>query len=579
MKIILRMTTEAKKYKLLLIISAISTMLLTIVNLVAPKLMAEITALVAQGLDDADLRRTVTLSFILLGLYTLRILFRYLSNYMANKAAWSLVKELRLRVYCKLQSLSMDYYRSNESGDLVSRTMNDTATFAQVYAHLIPESITNIITLTGVVVILLSINARLALLTFLPIPFILLGGWIFAAKIRPHFRETHKSLGKLYAQLQDNFSGMQEIQAFGQQSEFAKKVEYKTETFTRFMLRALKLSAAFHPSIEFLTALGIIIVTSFGGYLAYLEQLQVGDIVAFLLYLSLFYAPITWLTALVEQMQQALAGAERVIEILDAPETIKNASGALPLKNPQGALCFKNVSFSYFNNVPILRNVSFEVEQGKMVAIVGATGVGKSTLAQLIARFYDPTSGVIQIDGCDLRDIDIDSLHQNVAMVLQDTFLFNGTIAENIAFARPDASVEEIEQASRIARIHEDILGLSDGYETMVGERGARLSGGQKQRIAIARAVLSKAPVLVLDEATASVDVQTEVFIQKAIMELVGTHTIIVITHRLSTVRRADCILVLEHGRITQQGTHETLSTVPGLYREMCRIQEQGIFA
>ena len=576
MRIILRVAKEAARYKWLLIIAGMSSLLITTINLIAPRLMSEMTTLVAGGVNDAGLSRIMTLTIILLAIYLVRILFRFLSNYMAHKAAWTLVKELRVKVYSKMQALSMDYYRSHESGDLVSRTVSDTATFEQLYAHLLPDSVTNIITIIGVAAIVFSINPKLAALTCIPIPFILIFGWIFSKKVRPHFRETQKNLGILSAQLQDNYSGIQEIQVFGQQEPAMEKVEKKAETFTIFMLRGLKLGAIFQPSVEFVTALGTVIVVGFGGYLAYLNQVNIGDIVAFMLYLTLFYAPITGLSQLLENVQQALAGAERVIEVLDAPETVHNKPGATPLVNPKGEIEFSNVSFSYVEDVPVLKDVSFKVNPGEMIALVGATGVGKTTIAQLTARFYEPTEGTISMDGRNLQDIELNSLRTNIAMVLQDTFLFNGTITENIAFARPDASFDEIEQAAKIARIHDDIMAMPDGYETRVGERGAKLSGGQKQRIAIARAVICKAPVLILDEATASVDVKTESDIQQAIFDLTGSRTIIAIAHRLSTIRRADCIYVFKDGNIIQHGTHDELSQQPGLYREMSLVQEEN---
>ena len=577
MKILLRVAKEAAKYKGLLIMAALSTLMLTLINLTAPRLMSNVTSLVANGLDEAELHQILVYAAILLGLYLSRVLFRFLSNYLAHKAAWNLVEEIRVKVYYRLQSLSMDFFRGHESGDLVSRNINDTATFELLYAHLMPESVTNLITVIGVTIILFSINPILGALTCIPIPLILIAGWIFATKVRPNFQETQKAMGLLSAQLQDNFAGIQEIQVFGQQKRAADKVEKKASVYTRNMLHALKLSAIFHPSVELLTALGSVIVVGFGGYLAYSGQIDVGDMVAFLLYLTLFYAPITGLAQLLEQMQQAFAGAERIIEILDAPETVREKPDAQPLKDVKGEITFENVSFSYTEDVPVLVDVSFEIKPGEMVALVGATGVGKSTLAQLISRFYDPTSGVVRIDGQDLCDVELASLHRNVAMVLQDTFLFNGTIGENISFARPEATEEDTINAAKIARIHADIMEMPDGYNTVVGERGARLSGGQKQRIAIARAVLCQAPILILDEATASVDVQTEAGIQEAVIDLAGTHTIVAIAHRLSTIRRATCIIVFENGKIIQRGTHEELFEQPGLYRNMCLVQEAGI--
>lgn len=295
--------------------------------------------------------------------------------------------------------------------------------------------------------------------------------------------------------------------------------------------------------------------------------------VAFLLYLGLFYAPITGLANLLENMQQSMAGAERVITILDAPCEIKDKEGALALKDVKGEIRFENVSFSYETGGKILDDISFECEPGKMLALVGPTGVGKTTITKLLSRFYEPTNGHIYIDGNDINDITIESLRQNISPVLQDTFLFNGTIAENIGYAVPDADMDEIIEAAKAANIHKDIMNMPDGYDTLVGERGLRLSGGQKQRVAISRAILRKSPIIVLDEATASVDVETEKQIQEAINNITGKRMIVAIAHRLSTIRNADLILVIENGHIAERGTHEELVALGGIYSRMNKIQ------
>ena len=554
----------------------VATLTLTFLNLSAPALLREMTGIVSGGVTEEELGDIARLALMLLGLYGARIVFRFLASYIPHKAAWNLVQDVRMKVYNHIQGFSMKFFHDKQTGDLMSRVVNDTATFELLYAHIIPETVTNVLTLVGVTIILFSINPSLALMTCIPIPFILISGRILMKKVRPQFRKVQKSLAELNSRLQDNFSGVQEIQAFCKQEDESRRVFVKAKDYTTYMLRALKISAVFHPSAEFLTSLGTVIVVGYGGYLAFAAGLPVQDIVAFLLYLALFYAPITGLATLVENAQSALAGTERVLDVLDQSSAIADKPGADDLPAVKGHIRYEDVSFHYIDGIPVLQNISFEAKPGQMIALVGPTGVGKTTMIQLAARFYDPVSGRITVDGHDLRDVTQNSLRSQISMVLQDTFLFTGTIAENIAYARPNAAEGEITAAAKTAGIYDDIMEMPQGFATQVGERGIRLSGGQKQRIAIARAVLRDAPILILDEATASVDMQTEAQIQAALHDLSGSRTVIAIAHRLSTIRNADLILVLKEGKVVQQGTHDSLVAVPGVYQELCKVQEQG---
>lgn len=573
MKMLWQLTKKATRYKKLYIWAIISTFLLTAIHLATPRLLSSMTGIISTEMQQSALYRIVFLAAALFFLYLLRVLFRFLSNYLAHKAAWYLVGDLRDRMYCKLQSLDLGYFHDKQTGDLMSRVINDTRDFELLYAHMIPDFITHFMTFLGVLIILLCIDWKLALITCFPIPLILISGVIFSKKIRPFFTESQKIMGELNAKLQDNLSGLHEIQAFGQEIGEAKLVNTTNFAQVRAMLRALKASAFFHPCVEFISSLGTVLVVLIGGLYAYHNRLSVEDIVSFVLYLSLFYTPVSGLANWLESLQQSLAGAERVALILETPSSIVDAKDAIALQKVSGKITFDNVSFDYGNNIPILQKISFTVQPGMMVALVGPTGVGKTTITQLISRFYDPVEGNVLVDDTNIKNVTLESLRRNISPVLQDTFLFNGTIAENIAYAKKDATREEILEAAKAANIHEDILHMPEQYETQVGERGLRLSGGQKQRIAIARAILRHSPIIILDEATASVDVETEKHIQQAIQNLAGKRTIIAIAHRLSTIRNADMILVIHEGTIKEMGTHDELLAQNGLYAEMLQAQ------
>jgi len=484
------------------------------------------------------------------------------------------VADARRDVYQHLQRLSLGFYEDQQTGQLMSRMVNDSDYFERLIAHAIPDTAVNVLMLIGVSLVLGALNWRLLLVTMIPIPFIVIGMQGFAKYVRPAFRHRQKELAELNAIINDNLSGIREIKAFTREEIESCRVGSRIEAYKGSLLRALRLMATFGPFVGFWSSMGTVIVVYFGGRLAYGGTLPVQDLVAFFLYLNLFYQPVRALTGAWEAIQESMAGAERVAELLDETPDVQDRPDAiaLPERTP-GHVTFHNVGFHYERGDQVLENINLDIPANSVVALVGPTGVGKSTLASLIPRFYDVTEGSITIDGHDVRDLQAQSLRSQVAIVLQDVFLFHGTVRENILFGRADATEDEMIEAARIANAHEFITQLPEGYDTMIGERGVKLSGGQKQRLSIARAILKDAPILVLDEATSSVDTETELLIQQALERLMEGRTTIIIAHRLSTIRNADLIVVLEDKGIVEMGTHEDLMAKGGLYRHLNEVQ------
>lgn len=573
MKCIIRLLVEAKKYYKQLIGAVAGIIAYTAVNLLGPALISQLIDLLTGNFSKANIPQVQKLALLLLGTYIFRAIFRLASDYWAHYAAWNIVAEMRVNLYNHLQNLSLRFYSNKQTGQLMSQVINDTAQFEMLIAHAIPNILSSLFIVTGVAVLLLFLNPWLALLTFVPVPFVLVFSLYYARRIYPAYSIHQARLGDMNAVLQDNLSGLKEIQLFGRQDCASQLFSTQTYQWRDAVMKVVWLGGVYHPAVEGILAMGTVIVVGFGGVMALDGMLSLGDIVRFLLYLSLFYAPLTTLVASVDSLLQAVAGAERVFTLLDAELDIKDKPDAIKLPAAQGSLAFQNVTFYYDKQSPVLEDITFDIPSGSMVAFVGPTGAGKTTMAALLTRFYDPLSGQVLLDGINLRDISLTSLRNQISVVPQDVFLFNGSIADNIAYGKPAATRDEIIQAAKQAYIHDFIITLPGSYEALVGERGVLLSGGQKQRLAIARALLRDTPILIFDEATASVDMEAETKIQQAIQALAGNRTLIVIAHRLSTVRRADKILVLNNTGIAEQGRHEELLAKGGLYARLCATQ------
>ncbi len=528
----------------------------------------------APGASVSEMGKISWLTALVLVVFLARAGLQFLRSYMSHLAGWGVVADTRKFIYAHMQRLSLRFYHDKQVGQLMSNLVNDTELFEQLISHAVPDVVVNAMTFVAVTAVLFTLNWKLALLSTLPIPLVILSLRIVARYVRPAFRHRQRELGELNAVLNDNLSGIREIKAFTREQHEAKRIHARIEDYRKSLLKALRLMATFQPFVDFTSSIGMLIVIFFGGQLALQGKLAVADLVAFFLYLDMFYAPVRSLSGAWEAIQSSLAGADRISSLLSEAEEPHNVPGSVAVNGrSRGDISLRNVTFEYLKDTPVLENITLDIPAHTAVALVGPTGVGKSTLVSLIPRFYDVTAGSVTLDGRDIRQYTLESLRQQISIVLQDVFLFYGTVRENILFGKPDATEEEVIAASKAANAHEFITQLSDGYDTLIGERGVKLSGGQKQRLSIARAILKNAPILILDEATSSVDTETEVLIQEAIEHLMQGRTTIVIAHRLSTVRNADKIVVLEDRGIREMGTHDQLMRLDGLYKRLYTVQ------
>ena len=534
----------------------------------------DLTAFLAGETDRAAAARGLTAAMVLvLGLFLVGWLTNAGSRYALAAVGQRLLFKLRNQIMQKVHGLSLTYFDRNEAGDLLSRLTNDTEVINRTVGMGLSRLVTSFLLLFAILIGMLALNWRLALATFILLPMMYVSTAVFSKRARTAFRKTRKTISGVSSELEQNISGARTAQAFNRQSWNSQSFRQLNQANRDANVGAESLTAAFAPTMDVISAVGIAVVLAYGGYLARLELVSIGVIVAFLQYVRRWFEPVRAISMLWAQLQSSIAGAERIFELLDERPRIEDAPDAAPLVMREGRVELREVEFSYEPQTPVLQGLSLVAEPGQTVALVGPTGAGKTTVISLLERFYDIHGGAVTIDGQDVRSVTQESLRRNISIVLQDTFLFADTIRHNIGYGRPDAGDAEIEAAARRARAHEFISQLPDGYETMLQEGASNLSRGQRQLVSIARALLKDPRILVLDEATSNVDTRTELLIQAALGELLQGRTSFVIAHRLSTVKRADVIYVIDAGRVAESGTHDQLLQANGTYARIYHSQ------
>ncbi|MDX9979692.1 MAG: ABC transporter ATP-binding protein [Lentisphaeria bacterium] len=570
-QILLRLMVHLVPYLWMAALGLSLTLLITALNLMPPYLNK---ILIDQVITPRNLP---LLPKVVLALAGVSIASAVVSVFRSNVMQWvgqKVLLDMRTEIYERLQMLRLRFYAQRETGRIMARVTSDLGRLQHFVSEGVQEMIVNIATMLIIASILLAMNWRLFLLALAPTPIIAVSTYLFGRRIHLLFHRIWRRSSGLTAILADTIPGIRVVKAFAQERRETAKFQANSEQLFSEEMRAVRLSSAFFPFLHLQTTLGSILIFSVGGYMVIHGAATVGTLVAFTSYLWRFYMPVQNFGQMNQSLQRSLTSAERVFEILDAdPEPIMRPG--LVLEQMRGEVEFRNIRFSYEPGKYALDDVSFTVHPGEMIGLVGPSGAGKSTLAHLIARFYEVEEGGIYIDGHDVRDFDLQWFRQQIGVVLQDPYLFRGTIWENIAYANPDASAEEILAAAKAANAHEFVMNMPDGYDTMIGERGQSLSGGERQRISIARAVLRDPKILILDEATASVDTETESKIQLALERLIENRTTFAIAHRLSTLRKASRLVVLDKAKLAEMGTHDELLAQDGLFAKLCRMQDE----
>ncbi|BCR05203.1 lipid A export permease/ATP-binding protein MsbA [Desulfuromonas versatilis] len=510
-----------------------------------------------------------------IGLAALKGGARYVQEYFIKTAGQLVVQDVRNDLYRHSLSLSMGFFSKNSSGGLMSRVLNDVGIMQRSAADILVEAVREGFTLVGLTGLAFYTDWRLACLAFVILPVAVVPASVIGRKIKDNTRKGQSTMGNLTAVLQETFSGIKVIKAFGTERAEDRRFRDENLSFYRYMRKVLKYDSASAPVIELLASFGVAAVVWYGIHRVISGAMTQGELFSFVASVLMMYGPVKKLTKVSNTVQKSVGAAERVFEVMDEVPEVADAPDAVEVSSVRGEVAFDRVSFSYGDEA-VVRDFSIVASPGEVVALVGPSGAGKSTVAGLLARFYDPIAGAIRIDGVDLRRFTLDSLRSHIALVDQETFLFNTSIAENIRYGKPEATDEEILEAARKAFADDFINALPEGFRTSIGDRGLRLSGGQRQRLCIARAILRDAPVLILDEATSALDTESETMVQKALANLMKNRTTFVIAHRLSTIMHADKIVVMEQGAIREIGTHRELLEAGGLYRKLYDMQFEG---